>query len=888
MDEEEVFQLLWKLRDAKTGLSIKDRKKTGKTYKNCFVGSELVDWLLNNRIVLSRPEAVKFAEFLHSRNLFCSVKSKAAKNIFKDNADSFFRFVEIQSSSSDNAISSEGPISSPNSQEDMNKTTYRICVIGAEQTGKTALCKYFTKEKFSEKYRATITEKYHRKENYSFQSTMLSSTIEILDTGGNTTLIGEEFETKLSKWNQWANGFMLVYSCNSKASFDLIPKLFTSLIKIRQFRITPVILVASKADLELEKKVSKEDGQSLANRYRCKFIEISSLTGENIMDAFKCMLESINRVHFVTNSGTRHMSGWMKMRFQGKTKKQYIVMTDSGLRYYRQEPESANDTSNLKGIIPMLNCQVEIIRIGHDGSAHFGFGMRRNSDPDIKRIKSTTIVPERRFSDTSEPNKDDSNIYSNAKEPSMHQQQQLSESDTETSNYSATEDDVDFQRLSIGNSTSSSFIISKGMSKQSSLGSLSKQRLHVFISDSNDNEYALVCQSEEERDQWYEDICRAIAKTNALPDKNKTSQTATVIDGVSHSKQAQTSEVSPNGSILTYEELCAQTIPIFNKNPKKGIQFFLSNYKFEDTKSSTEDPRNSALLVAKFIWNNHKLLKRRMVGEYLGDVDTFSGEVLKSYLHEFDFTNVPFDDALRMFLSRFTIPGEAQKIDRIMEKFAGRFCECNPKAFETPDVGYILAFSLIMLNTDAHNASIKPENKMTKQQFVHNNRGINNGKDLAKEYLEELYDNIVQKEIAMEHERDDFSQWDKQGWIYIREMKSRQSSMNKKNYGKKRWCIISACCLYVFETPQEKKPLHIIPLGNLQIDSLFEEEKKTEDELTGFILYHPEPRECIRSAVEGKEVHLKELVFFFENRKQKVEWMLTFKLNLISAPSYKT
>ncbi len=38
------------------------------------------------------------------------------------------------------------------------------------------------------------------------------------------------------------------------------------------------------------------------------------------------------------------------------------------------------------------------------------------------------------------------------------------------------------------------------------------------------------------------------------------------------------------------------------------------------------------------------------------------------------------------------------------------------------DVGYILAFSLIMLNTDAHNPSIKPENKMTKPQFVSNNR----------------------------------------------------------------------------------------------------------------------------------------------------------------------
>lgn len=48
---------------------------------------------------------------------------------------------------------------------------------------------------------------------------------------------------------------------------------------------------------------------------------------------------------------------------------------------------------------------------------------------------------------------------------------------------------------------------------------------------------------------------------------------------------------------------------------------------------------------------------------------------------------------------------------------------------------------------------------MTKLQFVSNNRGINNGKDLPHEWLEQLYDSIVKKEIAMEHERDDFAQW---------------------------------------------------------------------------------------------------------------------------------
>ena len=45
----------------------------------------------------------------------------------------------------------------------------------------------------------------------------------------------------------------------------------------------------------------------------------------------------------------------------------------------------------------------------------------------------------------------------------------------------------------------------------------------------------------------------------------------------------------------------------------------------------------------------------------------------------------------------------------------------------------MLAFSLIMLNTDLHNPSVK--HRMTKAEFIRNNRGINNGSDLPEEFL---------------------------------------------------------------------------------------------------------------------------------------------------------
>jgi hypothetical protein len=69
--------------------------------------------------------------------------------------------------------------------------------------------------------------------------------------------------------------------------------------------------------------------------------------------------------------------------------------------------------------------------------------------------------------------------------------------------------------------------------------------------------------------------------------------------------------------------------------------------------------------------------------------------------------------ACRTFLSGFRLPGEAQKIDRLMEKFAERYVSCNADAFKSADVAYVLAYSVILLNTDAHNPQVK--NKMSKQ-----------------------------------------------------------------------------------------------------------------------------------------------------------------------------
>jgi Sec7-like guanine-nucleotide exchange factor len=50
---------------------------------------------------------------------------------------------------------------------------------------------------------------------------------------------------------------------------------------------------------------------------------------------------------------------------------------------------------------------------------------------------------------------------------------------------------------------------------------------------------------------------------------------------------------------------------------------------------------------------------------------------MHAFVDMIDLRNTEFVDALRVFLQAFRLPGEAQKIDRYMLKFAERYIEGN-------------------------------------------------------------------------------------------------------------------------------------------------------------------------------------------------------------------
>ena len=94
--------------------------------------------------------------------------------------------------------------------------------------------------------------------------------------------------------------------------------------------------------------------------------------------------------------------------------------------------------------------------------------------------------------------------------------------------------------------------------------------------------------------------------------------------------------------------------------------------------------------------------------------------------------------------------GEAQRVERLVEAFSQRYCEANPvmtRKLENPDSIFILAFAIIMLNTDAHSPSMRKEKRMSEEDFISNLRGIDNGKDLDHQMLRNVYNRVKNKEF---------------------------------------------------------------------------------------------------------------------------------------------
>ena len=173
---------------------------------------------------------------------------------------------------------------------------------------KSALTIRLVTDNFLEEYDPTIEDSYCKQVPVDGVPALL----DILDTAGVYYIyilysnlrkifcdyIGqEEFSSMQDQWMREGQGFLLVYSITNAQTFDEVETLREKILRTKDDDgdNVPIVLCGNKCDLENDRQISKEQGQQLADQWKCKFYETSAKMKINHQECFFEIVRQIRK-----------------------------------------------------------------------------------------------------------------------------------------------------------------------------------------------------------------------------------------------------------------------------------------------------------------------------------------------------------------------------------------------------------------------------------------------------------------------------------------------------------------------------------------------------------------------------------------------------------------
>ncbi|VEL07883.1 unnamed protein product [Protopolystoma xenopodis] len=131
-------------------------------------------------------------------------------------------------------------------------------------------------------------------------------TLEITDTTGSHQFPAMQ-RLSISK----GHAFLLVYSVTSKSSLEDLNSIYTELTRIKaaEFTRVPVMLVGNKCDENEAREVSQPQGQAIAKRWKCGFMETSAKLNQNVKEMFQDLLQMETRRNMTLVGEVKQESG---------------------------------------------------------------------------------------------------------------------------------------------------------------------------------------------------------------------------------------------------------------------------------------------------------------------------------------------------------------------------------------------------------------------------------------------------------------------------------------------------------------------------------------------------------------------------------------------------
>jgi len=183
---------------------------------------------------------------------------------------------------------------------------YRIVVLGDGGVGKSALTLQYVQHNFIDYHDPTIEDAYQQRTVIDAEPCLL----DILDTAGQV-----EFTAMREQYMRGGEGFIICYSITDRHSFMEAEEYRSLILKVRAQENVPLVLVANKADLSSagQRRVSPEEGEDLAEKFHCPFLETSAAHRSHVDEVFQTLVREIRKRQQAEDNKDTESSRWKKL-----------------------------------------------------------------------------------------------------------------------------------------------------------------------------------------------------------------------------------------------------------------------------------------------------------------------------------------------------------------------------------------------------------------------------------------------------------------------------------------------------------------------------------------------------------------------------------------------
>ncbi|XP_029441917.1 GTP-binding protein Di-Ras2 [Rhinatrema bivittatum] len=159
---------------------------------------------------------------------------------------------------------------------------YRVVVFGAGGVGKSSLVLRFVKGTFRESYIPTIEDTYRQ----VISCDKSICTLQITDTTGSHQFPAMQ-RLSISK----GHAFILVYSITSRQSLEELKPIYEQICQIKgDVESIPIMLVGNKSDENQNRELDSSEGEAMAKKWKCAFMETSAKMNHNVKELFQELL----------------------------------------------------------------------------------------------------------------------------------------------------------------------------------------------------------------------------------------------------------------------------------------------------------------------------------------------------------------------------------------------------------------------------------------------------------------------------------------------------------------------------------------------------------------------------------------------------------------------